>query len=278
MAKKEVTKAPTGLSIVRSEDKFTASWKIGDKDYADGQYFQYAIDTTGKISWLPTKNTAIGVKTTSRVITTSDKSNYYPNTDSEGNNKPFLYNICFRVKGNRKKYTARSGRKKKTHSPSASAWVRKDFVVNPPKKPILIAELDGELTNVCTFSWNVPYESNDSYIFTDVQWQTIFVKNSSEADGSKLDWSNAEEGVDGAEGSKTITENTSILYKNGNSYTRWFRARSRGPRGIYDDDGSNGWVYEKHVYALSHQADVTGTSASETEEGGFQCTADGTAG
>lgn len=278
MAKKEVTKAPTGLSIVRSDDKFTASWKIGDKDYADGQYFQYAIDTTGKVSWLPTKNTAIGVKTTSRVITTIDKSNYYPNTDSEGNNKPFLYNICFRVKGNRKKYTARSGRKKKTHSPSASAWVRKDFVVNPPKKPILTAKLDEELTNVCTFSWNAPYESNDSYIFTDVQWQTIFVKNSSEADGSKLDWSNAEEGVDGAEGSKTLTEDTSILYKDGNSYTRWFRIRSRGPRGVYDDDGSNGWVYEKHVYALSHQADVTGTSASETEEGGFQCTVDWTAG
>ena len=278
MAKKEITKAPTGLSIVRSEDKYTASWKIGDKDYADGQYFQYAIDTTGKVSWIPTKNTAIGVKTTSRVITTIDKSNYYPNTDSEGNNKPFLYNICFRVKGNRKKYTSRSGRKKKTHSPSASAWVRKDFMVNPPKKPILIAGLDEELTNVCTFSWNAPYESNDSYIFTDVQWQTIFVKNSSEADGSKLDWSNAEEGVDGAEGSKTFTEDTSILYKDGNSYTRWFRARSRGPRGVYDDDGSNGWVYEKHVYALSHQADVTGTSASETEEGGFQCTVDWTAG
>ena len=29
MAKKEVTKAPTGLSIVRSENSFTASWKIG---------------------------------------------------------------------------------------------------------------------------------------------------------------------------------------------------------------------------------------------------------
>lgn len=278
MAKKEVTKAPTGLSIVRSEDKFTASWKIGDKDYADGQYFQYSIDTTGKVSWLPTKNTGIGVKTTSRVITTIDRSNYYPNTDSEGNNKPFLYNICFRVKGNRKKYTARSGRKKKTHNPSASAWVRKDFVVNPPKKPTLTSALDEELTNVCTFSWSAPYESNDSYIFTDVQWQTIFIKNSSEADGSKLDWSNAEEGVGGAEGSKTFTEDTSILYKDGNSYTRWFRARSRGPRGVYDDDGSNGWVYEKHVYALSHQADVTGTSASETEEGGFQCTVDWTAG
>ena len=275
---KEVTKAPTGLSIVRSEDKYTASWKIGDKDYADGQYFQYAIDTTGKVSWLPTKNTAIGTTTTSKVIATIDKSNYYPNTDSEGNNKPFLYNVCFRVKGNRKKYTTGSRKKKKTHSPSASAWVRKDFVVNPPKKPALIAELDEELTNVCTFSWSAPYESNDSYLFTDVQWQTILVKNSSESDGGKLDWSNAEEGIDGAEGIKTITEDTSILYKDGNSYTRWFRVRSRGPRGVYNADGSNGWVYEKHVYALPHQTDVTGTSASETEEGGFQCTVDWTAG
>lgn len=278
MAKKEVTKAPTGLSIVRSENSFTASWKIGDKDYGDGQYFQYAIDTTGKVNWLPTKNTGIGTTTTSRVITTINKSNYYPNTDSGGNNKPFLYNIYFRVAGNRKKYTTRSGRKKKKHNPSSSAWTSKGFVVNPPKKPTLASALDGELTNVCTFSWNAPYESNDSYIFTDVQWQTILVKNSSEADGGKLDWSNAEGGTGGAEGSKTITEDTSILYKNGNSYTRWFRVRSRGPRGVYTADGSNGWVYEKHVYALSHQADVTGTSASETEEGGFQCTVDWAAG
>lgn len=278
MAKKEVTKAPTGLSIVRNENQFTASWKIGDKDYADGQYFQYAINTTGKIRWLPTKNTAIGKTTTSRVITTINKSNYYPNKDSKGNNKPFLYSICFRVAGNRKKYTTRSGRKKKTHNPSASAWTSKVFAVNPPKKPTLTYALDGELTNVCTFSWSAPYASNDSYIFTDVQWQTILVKNSSEADGGKLDWSNAEEGVGKAEGSKTITEDTSILYKDGNSYTRWFRVRSRGPRGVYTADGSNGWVYEKHVYALSHQADVTGTSASETEEGGFQCTVDWTAG
>lgn len=280
MAKKEVTKAPTGLSIVRSEDKYTASWKIGDKDYGDGQYFQYAINTTGKVSWLPTKNTAIGTTATSRAITTINKSNYYPNTDSEGNNKPFLYSICFRVAGNRKTYKTGSGKKKKkkTHRPSASAWVRKDFVVNPPKKPTLTYVLDEGLTNVCTFSWSAPYESNDSYIFTDVQWQTILVKNSSEADGGKLDWSNAEGGAGGAEGIKTITEDTSILYKDGNSYTRWFRVRSRGPRGVYNADGSNGWVYEKHVYALPHQADVTGTSASETEEGGFQCTVDWTAG
>lgn len=277
MAKK-ATKAPTGLKIVRSENTFTASWKIGDKDYGDGQYFQYLIDGTGKDSWLPTKNTGIGKKTTSKVITTINKANYYPNVDNKGNNKPFLYKVCFRVKGNRKKYTTGSGRKKKTHSPSASDWKRKDFALNPPKKPTLTAELDEELTNVCKFSWSAPYADDDSHILTDVQWQTILVKNSSETDGSKLSWDNAEEGSGGADSSKTVTEDTAILYKDGNSYTRWFRVRSRGPRGVYNDDGSNGWVYEKHVYALSHQSNVTGTSASETEEGGFQCVVDWTVG
>ena len=101
---KEVTQAPTGLSIVRNEDEYTASWKIGDKDYAAGQYFQYAIDPTEEVDWLPTENTAIDAKATSKVITTIDKSNYYPNKDSEGNNKPFLHSICFRVKGNRKNH------------------------------------------------------------------------------------------------------------------------------------------------------------------------------
>lgn len=271
MAKKEVTKAPTGLKITRSGNVFTASWKIGDKDYGDGQYFQYLIDDTGKDSFLPKKNAGIGKKTTSKVIANINKKNYYPYLDKKGNNKPTLFRICFRVKGNRKKYKTGSGKKEKTHSPSPSAWVSKEFTIHPPKKPTLTVELDEELTNVCKFSWSAPYANDDSYIFTDVQWQTILVKNSSVTDGSKLSWKNAAGGSGGAEGSQTITEDTAILYKGGNSYTRWFRVRSRGPRGVYNADKSYGWVYKKHVYALPHKTNVTGTAASETAEGGFQC-------
>lgn len=277
---KEVTKPPTGLKITRTGNKFTASWKIGDKDYGDSQHFQYLINDTGKDNWLPKKNTEIGHKTTSKVITTIDKKDYYPNVDKKGNNKPFLYTIGFRVKGNRKKYTTGSGKKKKNHNPSPCDWTPKEFTVNPPKKPTLTVALDEELTNVCTFSWSAPYADDDSRIFTDVQWQTILVKNSSETDGSKLSWKGTtfQEGTGGADSDKTITEDTAILYQNGNSYTRWFRVRSRGPRGVYNDDKSNGWVYKKHVYALSHQANVTGTSASETTNGGFQCTVNWTVG
>lgn len=278
--KKEVTKAPSGLTITRSENKFTASWKIGDKDYGDGQYLQYSINDTGKDSWQPTADSKkkIGVKTTSKAISI-DKDNFYPNKDEKGNNKPLLYEIGFRVKGNRKKYTTGSGKKKKTHSPVSSEWTEERFTVNPPKEPTLTVELDEELTNVCKFSWSAPYESDDSYIFTDTQWQTILVKNNSETDGSKLSWKGEtfDEGTAGEESSKTITEDTAILYRDGNSYTRWFRVRARGPRGV-SQDGSYGWVYEKHVYALPNKTNVTGTSAKETDEGGFQCIVDWTVG
>ena len=267
---KEVTNPPTGLKITRTGNKFTASWKIGDKDYGDSQHFQYIINDTGEDSWVPKKKTEIGHKATSKVITTINKADYYPNVDKKGNNKPCLYTIGFRVKGNRKSYTTGSGKKKKTHKPSPSAWAKKEFTVEIPRIPSVLAELDEELTNVCKFTWSAPYYDDDTHIFTDVQWQTILVKNSAETDGSKLNWKNATEGSGGAESSKTITEDTEILYKNGDSYVRWFRVRSRGPRGYTE------WRYAYHVYALSHQANVTGTSASETDEGGFQCVVDWT--
>ena len=264
---KEVTKAPTGLKIARDGNKFTASWKIGDSDYGDGQFFQYLINDTGKDKWQPTKDTGIGEKVTSKVVKI-DKKDFFPNKTSKGVYKPYLYEIGVRVKGNRKKYTTGSGKKKKEHSPSVSSWTEKRFKVNKPKNPSVVAALDEELTNVCKFTWSAPYDDKDSYIFTDVQWQTILVKNSKETNGSKLNWKSAQEGSVSSTGSKEITEDTAILYKNGDSYTRWFRVRARGPAGCSD------WRYAYHVYALSHQANVTGTSADETDEGGFQCTVD----
>lgn len=263
-SKTEKTKKPTGLSITRSGNKFTLSWKIGDTDYGDGQYFQKIINDTGKDHWTPKKNTDIGKKQTSKSITI-DKKDFYPYTTTKGGYKPYLYDIGMRVKGNRKSYTTGSGSKKKTHKPGSSDWASKKFDVKPPRKPSLSVALDSELTNVCKFTWDTAYYDDDQLIFTDVEWQTILVKNSKETDGSKLSWKNATKGSAAASSSKEITEDTAILYKNGNSYTRWFRVRARGPA------GASAWVYKKHVYALSHQASSVKTSAKETATGGFQC-------
>ena len=40
----EQTKKPTGLSFKRNGNKWTVTWKIGDKDYGGGQTFQYRIN------------------------------------------------------------------------------------------------------------------------------------------------------------------------------------------------------------------------------------------
>lgn len=271
MAKKKqkVTKAPTGLKITRSGTKFTLTWKIGDKDYKDGQYFSYRLNTAGKSKW--TNAEKIGVKATSRAITI-DKKKYYPYKQS------YLYDVRMRVKGNRDTYTTGSGKKKKTHKPVCSHWSDKIYSLNVPWQPSLATALDQELTNVCTFTWETTIKDDEPQLFTDTEWQTMLVKNSSETDGSKLSWNTSAldwqtnlngEGIgSGASGSKTLTEDTSILYKNGDSYIRWFRIRSRGPRGASE------WQYAYHVYALANQAKVSEVNANETEEGGFQCTVD----
>jgi hypothetical protein len=64
---------PTGLSIKRSGASFLVSWKIGDKDYGEGQNLQYKLDN-GK--WI---DVPVNGSTTNRNITV-DTSKYFPNT------------------------------------------------------------------------------------------------------------------------------------------------------------------------------------------------------
>lgn len=248
------TKAPTGLSISRTNTKFTLTWKIADKDYGDGQHFSYIIDDTGADQWSTAQK--LGAKVTSKAISIA-LNNFYPY------NSQYLYNIGMRVKGNRKEYTE----KKKKINPSASDWVEKRFTVDVPLNPSIVATKSDSLSNVCTFSWSGSNDASNSRIFTDIQWQSILVKNSKETDGNKLNWSGAETGTSGVTGSKTYTEDTSILYKNGNSYTRWVRVRARGPRGNSD------WRYAYRVYAFPNQANVTEVSSNNTSSGGVQVTA-----
>ena len=262
-SKTQKTKAPTGLAIKRNKGKFTLTWKIADADYKDGQYFSQLIDDTGNDKW--TKAKKIGTKQTSKAISVNLNS-YYPKK------KRKLHKIGMRVKGNRAAYTTGSGSKKVNHKPGMSAWSAKSFTINLPRNPSVTATLDSELTNVCRFSWSVTTKNDDSHIFTDVEWQTILVKNNAEKKGSKLAklFNKNQIGWDtgtsaSASNSKTITEDTAILYQDGNSYVRWFRIRSRGPRGASE------WKYTSHTYALSKQANVYEVSASETEEGGFVC-------
>lgn len=246
----EKTKAPTGLKIVRNRGKFTLSWKIGDKDYKDGQWFSYMVDDTGKDKW--TSADRIGVSTTAKSITV-DKKDFYPNKNK------YLFHIKMRVKGNRDKYTTGSGSKKKDHNPGTSHWSDKSFELKVPRKPSLSVALDSTFFNVSTFSWSVNTSDEDTHWFTDVEWQTILVPKCLETTGKKLSWKSStlgwKHGTGGSSGSYTRTEDTTTLAKG--SYTRWFRIRSRGPRGHSD------WVYAKHVYAVPNSAKISAANAKK---------------
>ena len=96
MAKKVTTKKPSGLTLTRKGDKIIAKWKIADKDYDDGQYFQWLIFRTG--TSLPISAEPNITKTATNKSFTMDGSKIYPSTNH------CLQYAQVNVAGNRKKY------------------------------------------------------------------------------------------------------------------------------------------------------------------------------
>lgn len=239
------TKKPTGISITRKNNNFTVKWKIADKDYGDGQAFQYKI---GKSKWT-SKN--IGKTTTSKSFNVT-ASRYYP-TGSK------LTKAVVRIRGNRKKYT--SGRK--TINPTVSAWSKKEYVFKVPADPV-ITKTVGTWPQT-TFAWKVDTKEENRWL-TDVLVESVLVEESDITEGKKVDWTTVIDGATptyngtsgttnyrttgGATGSIVIVEDSSLL-NNGKSYTRWFRVTARGVA------GKSQTIYDHHVYALPNAAYIT---------------------
>ena len=256
MAKTPKTKKPTGLSIKRDGRKFTFEWKIGDKDYGDGQQLQWRLSCWKTGSW---QKETVGTSVKSKAVYI-DLDTVYPTTVNKATS------ITFRVRGNRKKY--KSG--KKAVNPTLSDWSSKSFDISEPNKPTVTATLDETLQNVTTFAWETETSETDGRYFRDVEWQSILVQDCEETDGAKLNWDSNALGwltaTGTASGSNTITEDTALIA--GKSFTRWFRIRTRGPAGASD------WQYGKHVYSQCYQAKVGTATANETESNGFICSVD----
>ena len=221
------TNRPSGLTISRSGGVFTAKWKIGDSNYSGGQACQYRYNAG---TWA---GRAVTPTATSNAITLSTSS-FYP---TAGKGK--LTQLSYRVKG-------------RATNKTDSDWSTAVFNLAAPNKPKVTATV-GTWPKM-TFAWTVATNNTDAKWFTDVQYRSILVKDSTETDGSKLDWTTSEAAMvastGGASGSVNITDDSSQL-GDGHSYTRWFRVRSRGPA------GASAWTYAKHVYALPLQATVT---------------------
>lgn len=249
------TKKPTGLTISRSGNKLVLKWKKGDKNYEDGQAFQYRFG--GSKTWL---SKSVGDNTTQKSIDVPVAS-YAPTTTTT------LGAVYFRVRGNRKKYTETYKEKGKTKtrtvSPTVSEWAKKTFTIKKPNKPTGTVVVDESTTPAsrATFSWNVK-TGNDAYWFRDVQWQTILVKV-----GDAEKWTSSNRGWDsgtgGATGSKVINEPITAL--NDAPCKRVFRVRSRGPA------GNSEWKYIRHTYAAPYMPQNVDAMVGDIPSG-YLCT------
>lgn len=226
------TKAPSGLTLVRKNNDLTIKWKIADKNYGAGQQLRWKINN-GK--W---NNVSISKTQTAKTVSIT-LSNYRPTVA----NKPIDV-ITFQVRGRRSSYTENSV----TVTPQWSSWSVKLLELTTPKIPSGSATLSDSYDNVSTFSWSTSTSNTDNRFFRDVQYQTCLVQNSG-AIGQEYDkkfGSTVNGGA--ASGSVTKTEDTTLLAQD--SYTRWYRFRSRGSRGNSD------WKYVRHVYARPNQSNI----------------------
>lgn len=233
------TKKPTGLTIKRNDNKFTLSWKKGDKNYGDGQAFQYKL--TGDKKW---RSVSIGKTTTSKAVSVA-LSKFFPHKAKK------LKSIQMRVRGNRDgDYTV-------------SDWAEKTMSLKVPHKPSLSVTLNSQIPTESTFHWSEKHSNSDTRPFDRIVWQSRLAKESNVAAGKKLTWKSGtlgwQKGTGNASGSKVITEDSASLANA--SYTRWFRVRAEGPAGASD------WVYKKHTYAQPYQAIVSKIETKETTSG-----------
>lgn len=242
------TKIPTGLSITRNGNSFICKWKIGDKNYSDGQQLQYCF--VGGSKWI---NVSITKTTTSKTIT--------PSSWPEGTTA-----FAFRVRGNRKKYSKGKGKKKKKINPSMSSWAKCDFALYNPPFPTTSASRVEAYRYSTTFSWKVlETEAGTLYPFAGVEYQSMLVKECNETDGSKINWSSSQYGWVAetsslAEGDRTIDDTSRSSTLAQASYTRWFRVRAMGPW-----NNTNGWRYCKIIYAIPYTPRVTENKVSRQD-------------
>lgn len=237
------TKKPTGLSIARSGSNFICKWKIGDSDYAQGQQFQFRYIPG---SWGPL---AIGTTTTQKTVLAP--------TLPTG-----ITGFAFRVRGNRKKYTKGSGKKKKTINPSMSDWATCVFNLGiPPAPSVWAARVEGYRYS-SNFSWSVANaDAVSHYPFLEIEYESMLVKECNETNGAKLNWSRSEYGWtagvrSAASGTINIDDTSKSTVLSQASYTRWIRIRAHDP-----SHRNNGWRYARIVYAVPYAPRITEATA-----------------
>lgn len=186
--------APTGLSVSRNGSQYTLSWKLGDKDYKDGEKLWWQVN--GGTASAPInlgKNNP-----TSYVITPGP-----------------VWQVGFAVCGNRSTYT----KNKKKVSPGWSDWASLSYLSEKPALPTL--EYRRDSANSGTFSWSHSHSDTDNAPFSHVEACTCVVTHLGYP--TEAEWGTP---ITVAEsGSQIITETAS------GNFIRWYRVQAVGVAG-----------------------------------------------
>lgn len=289
------TVKPSGVTITRSDDWFILSWKIADEDYGRGQTVTYEAESitwtttsvtdkktkkvTKKTTYKTTKGSgslfldnatykgkrSLGAKTTELWVKL-DTSKFYPASSR------YLTKIIFKIQARRNKFEKETKTEISVYDPTVSDWVTKEWVCALPNN---VKSLSNSVTayNQTKFSWEINYDKEMKQWFKRWEYESILLKNSTITDGAKVNFTADGKNRIGAitltkgtalTGDRYVTEDTTdVGWGTTNTYTRWMRMRTLGPRGI-----CSAWRYAKHIYArpkspysLQGKAEVAATTS-----------------
>lgn len=253
MADNKKKKIPSGLVIKRKNNKFTCTWKVG-KDYKHNVEFSRRAGTGKSHKW--TNPVALGTTTKSRAFEVNENS-WFPHM-ANGKYKDKLTKVSFKVKGD---------------DGWSDAKEYKILKPNVPKVTVTVQQVPS-----VKFDWKVKTSNTSHKWFDYIEYQSILstkARYDSKDNKANVNWNKAVKGSkkwdeisNSAEGSLTVTEDSGLI-NDGNSYTRWFRARAVGPA------GKSEWSKpKKHTYALPNTAVVDVQSIEVTENtsaSGYTC-------
>lgn len=264
---------PTGQGLTRSRATFTASWKTS---YNEKTNFRQRLLTTTKMDatgtkWNLSSITSIGKSVTSRVISGTGASNYYPSKNL------FLRGVSFDVQGKNKSTSKGSGKKKVTTNYKMSAWAGwNTLYLYAPKVPTLTYERTS--TYSTTFAINLPQHINDrNYWGTHVEYRTVLRINQNDGAASDIpesEWSAISRDVifnditqqDTTTFTHTINdEEKSAEIQNADDAVRWFAVRAVGPPGVSE------WIYAKVAYSEPYPAVIKKATVKPNNRKGVDC-------
>ena len=245
------TIAPIGMTVTRSGNTFTVSWKCGDEDYASGQWVMYSVNNGAQSGAIEIHSALSSYSLTlanARTITFWVCGKRKPYTTSVTGD-PTKSTKTKKKNGTKTKtVTTTTVTTVTTYYPDVSGWSAITWTATVPALPSL--NYSKITSSSGSFSWNLSVDNSGTGIFKDIELQTCTSRNKSNPPGSG--WSSS---AVGNSGTVTYTETISA-----GNVIRWVRVRSRGP------GGNSAWVYAHHAYGnpaapvlLSASAALSGT-------------------